>query len=53
MRFSDIDRELRLAPGSARKHIKIAAAKWGYAVEREGKDTILFTEESRTGGWGY
>lgn len=44
MRFSEVDRELRLAPGSARKYIKIAAARWNYVVEREGKETILLKE---------
>ncbi len=53
MRFSDVDRELRLKPGSARKHIRTAAAKWGYVVEREGKDTILFTERSSSGYASY
>lgn len=53
MRFSDVDRELRLAPGSARKHIRTAAAKWGYSVEREGKDIILFKENSTSGYSSY
>ncbi|MFZ2028990.1 MAG: nucleotide-binding protein [Vitreimonas sp.] len=42
MRFDDVDRELRLAPGSARKFLAKAAQRWDYAIEREGKDTILF-----------
>lgn len=42
--FHKVDRELRLLSGSARKYIKIAAAKWGYSVEREGQDTILFKD---------
>lgn len=42
IRFDDVDRELRLAPGSARKFLATAAARWDYTPEREGQDTILF-----------
>lgn len=42
MRFDDVDRDLKLAPGSARLYIEQAAARWGYVVTRRGKDTILF-----------
>ena len=45
IRFNDVDRELRLAPGSTKKFIKTAAAAWNYVVEREGKETILFRKE--------
>lgn len=44
IRFDDVDRTLRLTPGSARKYIKQAAAHYSYVVAREGKDTILFTQ---------
>ncbi|MFG1396131.1 TIR domain-containing protein [Roseixanthobacter pseudopolyaromaticivorans] len=42
IRYADVDRELRLAPGSAKKHIKKAASRWKYELVREGPDTILF-----------
>lgn len=42
LRFVDVDRQLNLAPGSARKYIAQAASRWGYTVARTGKDTILF-----------
>jgi Predicted nucleotide-binding protein containing TIR-like domain len=45
IRFDVVDRELGLEIGSARKFIKIAAKKWRYVVEREGKDTILFKQD--------
>lgn len=44
MRFDDVDRELRLAPGSARKFLAKAASHWGYHVIRQGRDTILFDD---------
>lgn len=46
MRFDDVDRELKLASGSARKYLAKAATRWNYVVEREGKETILFREQS-------
>lgn len=42
IRFTDVDRELKLAPGSARRYLEQAARKWNYQVARVGKDTILF-----------
>lgn len=42
IRYADVDRDLRLESGSARKYIKTAAQRWDYIVEREGQDTILF-----------
>ena len=44
IKFADVDRELNLPEGSARKHIKAAAAKWRYVVEQEGPSLILFKE---------
>lgn len=41
MKFNDVDRELNLMPGSARRYLAQAAARWSYVVEREGKDTVL------------
>jgi Predicted nucleotide-binding protein containing TIR-like domain len=45
IRYLDVDRELRLVPGSARKYIKTAAKWWGYEPLLEGKDTITFKQE--------
>ena len=42
MKFDEVDHELNLKPGSARRYVAQAAARWRYVVEREGKDTILF-----------
>lgn len=42
--FADVDRMLRLAPGSARKYLKTVGIRWGYSVAREGKATILFKD---------
>ncbi|WP_454278790.1 TIR domain-containing protein [Sphingomonas sp. Marseille-Q8236] len=44
IRFSDVDTDLKLAPGSARQYLAEAASKWGYIVDREGKDTIKFKD---------
>jgi hypothetical protein len=44
MRYDDVDRELRLAPGSARLYLEKAATRWGYRPSRKGKDTILFVD---------
>ena len=51
IRFTEVDRELGLEPGSARKYIKIAAARWNYVVEREGAVTILFAEKRSYTGY--
>lgn len=54
IRFDDVDRTLKLVPGSARRFIKQAADKWDYVVEREGKDTILFKDKPYSHGYdGY
>jgi len=47
IRYDDVDRGLRLAPGSARKFIELAARRWDYVAERKGKDTILFRDGDR------
>lgn len=44
IRYSDVDRELHLAPGSAKKYIRQAAKHWGYEPLLEGKDTITFQQ---------
>lgn len=52
IRFDDVDRALKLIPGSARQYIKQAADKWDYVVEREGKDIILFKDKPYSRGYG-
>jgi hypothetical protein len=47
IRYVDVDRELRLAPGSAAEYIEQAASRWNYLLERKGKDTILFKKNMR------
>jgi Predicted nucleotide-binding protein containing TIR-like domain len=44
IRYDDVDRELRLAPGSARTYIEQAARRWHYIPARKGKDTIIFKD---------
>jgi hypothetical protein len=44
IRYDDVDRELGMAPGSARLHIEQAARRWSYSVARQGKDMIMFEE---------
>lgn len=53
MRFDEVDRELKLAPGSARKYLAKAAARWGYVVEREGRDTVLFRDKPSSSSTYY
>jgi hypothetical protein len=48
IKFSDVDRQLSLKPGTAEKYIELAARKWRYTVERKGNNTILFKEEPLT-----
>lgn len=43
--YAEVDRELRLPPGSTKKHIKGVEAHWGYTVSQEGENTILFEEK--------
>ena len=40
--FTEVDRELKLEPGTTRKYIKEIAARWDYVAEHEGEQTILF-----------
>jgi hypothetical protein len=42
--FVDVDKELSLPPGSAKKHLAAAGRKWNYVVEQEGPNLILFRE---------
>lgn len=41
MKFNEIDRELNLVPGSARRYMEQVASRWNYIIERQGKDTVL------------
>jgi FtsZ-binding cell division protein ZapB len=42
IRFADIDRELRLPPGSTKTHIVDVAKRFRYSIEHQGDETILF-----------
>ncbi|WP_375208084.1 TIR domain-containing protein [Hyphococcus sp.] len=42
IKFSDVDKELKLQPGSAMKYLEIAARRWDYIVNRRGTQTITF-----------
>lgn len=44
IRYSDVDRELRLAPGAAQRFIEKAARHWGYEPLLVGKNTITFRQ---------
>jgi len=43
--FAQVDRELRLEPGTTKKYIKEIAHRWRYVVRHEGESTILFEQE--------
>lgn len=42
--FAEVDRELRLEPGTTKKYIKEIATRWRYVVQHEGEQTILFKQ---------
>ena len=44
IRYDEVDRVLRLVPGSARQFIEKAASHWGYRAAMKGKDIILFED---------
>lgn len=46
IRYDEVDRELKIAPGSARLYIQKAAKRWGYTADVKGKDIILFIKDS-------
>ena len=50
IRFSEVDKELSLPPGSTKKHIVAIASNWGYVPSQQGEQTVLFTE-STTSSW--
>jgi len=45
IRYDDVDRALRMVPGSARKYIEAAARHWDYVPLRIGKDVIMFQDD--------
>jgi hypothetical protein len=47
MRYDDVDKILKMTPGSARKYIEVAAGHWGFVTIRKGEQTILFGDASR------
>lgn len=42
IRFDDVDKELKLSAGSARKYLVRAAVRWNYEVSNQGKEFIIF-----------
>ena len=44
IRYSAVDHELGLAPGSAKNYIEEAAATWRYVVAQKGPQMILFKD---------
>lgn len=44
IKYSDVDRELGFPKGTVKKHIEVAASKWGYVADRRGEQTIIFRE---------
>ncbi len=44
IRYTDVDREINLPLGSAKKYIEVAARRWDYVPARKGEQTILFRE---------
>jgi hypothetical protein len=47
IRFSNVDSELNLTPGTAKRLIETAARRWDYITRRKGDDTILFEDAPR------
>ena len=46
IKYADVDRNLGLEHGSAKKYIEQAVKEWRYVVSRKGETTILFKEPS-------
>lgn len=44
MKFSEVDDELKLPVGTAKRMLEQAAIRWNYMVRRKGEDTILFED---------
>ncbi|WP_441227902.1 TIR domain-containing protein [Tardiphaga sp. 20_F10_N6_6] len=42
IRYAEVDRELKLEPGSARKYIEKAASHFRYEADLQGKESITF-----------
>lgn len=57
IRYSDVDSQLNLTHGTAKRLIEAAAQRYGYVTRRKGEDTILFEEGPSTlgvkGSWNY
>lgn len=49
--FRDLDRSFRFKPGSTKRHVKTAAAKYHYVVQCEGDETIKFIEGANYYGY--
>ncbi|KQN27235.1 hypothetical protein ASF00_12885 [Sphingomonas sp. Leaf34] len=53
MRFNEIDSILKLKPGSARLYIEKAGAKWGYVIDRVGKETVQLKDAPNSRSSGF
>ena len=42
MYFIEVDRQLRLEPGTAKRYLSEIATRWRYVVDQQGEHTILF-----------
>ena len=42
MHFTEVDRQLRLEPGTAKRYLSEIATRWRYVVDQQGEHTILF-----------
>ena len=45
MRFSEVDKENGLSPGTSFKYLEKAAQRWNYRVRRKTETTILLESE--------
>ena len=48
IRFTDVDKELKLPFGSTKKYIVEIARRWDYAPSQQGEQTILFIDAGST-----
>ena len=44
LKFAEVDRELRLELGSAKKYLAKVAQRWDYVIAQQGVETILFRD---------
>ena len=47
--FAEVDKQLKLPPGSTKKYIEEIARRWEYIPSQKGEQTILFVDAPRKG----